>query len=203
MLLSSKTEAFKTADLNCKTIAANSWAQILVEKQLYRKPNDKHFFVHVIIKNTSDKTIAFDLGKRSLFYINQWFSSTEPQRNVIDEIRLNNPLTTQRDAQYLIDKFNKKRANNILTNTVHLIKIKPQKVFDYYIAFNNGSYKDIQDSQKQFIVIVMDGHMLFTNGQKVQILERDASDDVRAEIAMAVVPNFWKKMPALAEVFIY
>jgi hypothetical protein len=203
MLLSFKAEALTTVPLNYKIIADNSWAQILVEKQLYFKAHDKHFFAHVIIKNTSDKKIAFDLGRRSIFYINQWCSSSEPQRNLIDEIRLNSPLSTQRDTQYLIDIFNTKKTKSVLTNNVHLIKLKPQNVFDYYIAFNNGSFKDIQKSKKQYILIVMDGHMLFTDGQNLQALERDSSDDVKAEVAMTMTSNFWKKIPPYAKVFIY
>ncbi len=141
--------------------------------------------------------IGFDISKPSLFYVNQWCPSNGPQREIIDETRLDKTITEQ-DTLYLMDIFNNGKKNN--NNPINLLKLKPGKSYDYYISLNYGSYAEVKKSNASYLIIVMDGHMLFTDGKELQVIERDSKDDVNAEVPVIARPLSCSLIPPLAKV---
>ena len=67
-------------------LGASKLGKLEVEKTLYDKPGQEHFFIHVRVLNTSDRPIAVDLRNYwRVIYPNQWGPEDQARRGVINE----------------------------------------------------------------------------------------------------------------------
>jgi len=159
-----------------KTIAEGKWAKVSTERKLYRraeKADNEHFFVHIKIENTSGKSIGFDHPKRAnVFYPNQWAESTIPRRMAISEMRA------------IQDQISDSERKKLLANE-KLEKIAAGKTFDYFITFNAGTYKKIEELKCPYMILVMDGHVALTDGKDVEVVCRPMQDSSKAEVPLA------------------
>ena len=173
-----------------KIVAEGKWARVSTERKLYRraeKADNEHFFVHVKIENTSGKTIGFDHPKRAnVFYPNQWAESSIPRRMAISEMRA------------IQDEISAAERKKLLAND-KLEQIAAGKTFDYFITFNAGTYKQIEELKCPYMILVMDGHVALTDGKDIEVVCRPMQDSNRAEVPLAT-PVKIERLPKDAKI---
>ena len=177
----------------------NRWAVVgqshgaaaYVERTLYEKLGEPHFFVHVRVVNLTDAPIGIDLGRYSeVFYANQWGPSTAPHRGAVDEIR--GPMPPLDDV-----------ARAKLTRSFQLdgLAVAPAHgSVDYYRDFNASTRADVEAQTRGFryVLLVMDGGLDVTDGTGVDRILPPA-DDAAREVAIDM-PVPWKEIPPRARV---
>jgi hypothetical protein len=166
-------------------------AIVEVEKALYEKPGERHFFVHVRVRNTTNQPITADLrNDPGVVYPNQWGPLDEAKRGDInEEHRKYEPLNDARRAEVL-------KA----LNAHKLTAIAPSKSIDYYRAFNASTRGDVEKrtARHRFLFISLDGEQIVTDGEKVEQVSCGWGVDKPADVATDVflpVPLPWKTIP--------
>ncbi|MBS2006522.1 MAG: hypothetical protein JST01_05750 [Cyanobacteria bacterium SZAS TMP-1] len=159
-----------------KVVAQSAWARVSTERAIYKSnraaPND-HCLVHVKVENVSGKTIGFEHPKRaSVFYPNQWAESEVARRRIISEMRS------------IQDEISAGEKAKLLTRWDSLTKIAPGKSFEYFITFNGGNHLRMEESRANYVIIVMDGHIAFSDGKEVQLVYRSMQDSLKGEVPL-------------------
>lgn len=125
-------EVFAGGDAAWQVMASNALAVGAVERVLYERTNDPHFYIHVRITNQSGRPIGADLRDYwQVIYPNQWGLSQDPNRRVIDERR----ITPVAGKSTLVPEF----AGGRLT------RIAPGQSVDYYREFNASSPRPVRN----------------------------------------------------------
>ena len=176
-----------------KSIAANNWADVSVERKLYKRADSKKFYVHIKIRNLSSKLLGFESTTRfSSFYINQWAESMIGRRQIISEMRrLQNDLSgDEKKALQKLFASTKGSVNTVLrSDSEHerasMIKLAPHSDFDYYVPFDGGNYDKAEAVKLPYLILVMDGRMGLTDGNDVCLLRREQSDSSKGEVSIA------------------
>ncbi len=172
-------------------IRSGKMAEIEVEKTLYRKVGEAHFFIHVRIRNTTDRAIGIDVRDYSkVVYPNQWGALKEEQRGMINESRVRHaPLDDTQRAE-LLKEF---KANR-------LTAIAPGQVIDYFREFNarEPDKFEKQTLGYRFLFISLDGVSAVTDGEGVeQISCAWEEGNPRGMTDLIIpVPIAWKNIPA-------
>jgi hypothetical protein len=173
-----------------KIIATSGWAQVSAERAAYKSPTRKPFFVHVKIQNLSTRTVGFECTDRfQLFYPNQWAESQIPRRQVISEMRQNQAAFTPDEVSALIKLFHDTdgKTNVRLVNATEkkaMIKLSPGASYDYYLSFNAGGFEQLEKVKLPYAIIVMDGRIGLTDGNKVDTVRRNMNDSILGEIPL-------------------
>jgi hypothetical protein len=141
---------------------------LYIEKVNYFSKNGKPFLLKFTVQNKSNKTIGVDLTEYSkVIFPNQWGIYNQPFRSSIDEEQLIFKKMLLQDSIKIINKF----KMNVLTS------IKPNQSVDYY-AYWNGDEKSIHKmSINEFLIISIDGQMIFTDGEIIECLTMDNKND--------------------------
>lgn len=174
-----------------KIIAQSEWAQVSAECAVYKSTSRKPFFVHVKIQNLSTKTVGFECSDRfQLFYPNQWAESQVSTRQIISEMRRNQAAFTQDESSALIKLFHSTDGKTNIrlvdaTQKKAMIKLSPGASYDYYLSFNAGGFEQLEKVKLPYAIIVMDGRIGLTDGNKVDTVRRDMNDFTAGEIPLA------------------
>jgi hypothetical protein len=169
---------------------AGDWVDVIdkvavrIETILYERKGHPNFFIHVALRNQTPYDLGVDLSDSSMvLYPNQWGGSELDHRMVVDEEflppkELDPPLRAR-----LVEAFRSKR----------LTLLAPGKSVDYYTNFNASGRKDVQAAKGKFILISIQGQLVFTDGADVW--------DVRPSRDLAIrTPVAWKLVPMNARV---
>lgn len=157
---------------------------VRIETVLYETKDHRNFFVHVELRNQTPYDIGVDLSDSSMvLYPNQWGGSDLDHRMVVDEEflppkELDKPLRAR-----VVEAFRSKR----------LTVLAPGKSVDNYTNFNASGRRDVQAAKGKFILISIQGQLVFTDGADVW--------DVRPSRDLAIrTPVTWKSVPLNARV---
>jgi hypothetical protein len=169
---------------------AGDWVDVVdkvavrIETVLYESKGHPNFFIHVVLRNQTPYDLGVDLSDSSMvLYPNQWGGSELDHRMVVDEEflppkELDTPLRAR-----LVEALRSKR----------LTVLAPGKSVDYYTNFNASGRKDVQAAKGKFILISIQGQLVFTNGADVW--------DVRPSRDLAIrTPAAWKLIPMNARI---
>jgi len=166
-----------------QTIVSNDSVTIEVENVLYEKTDGDKCFIHVKLINQSENEIGVDLNDPwSVIYPNQWGASASTSRGVIDELRRFMPFDSA-FIQKTIEAFKSKS----------LTLIKGKGSTDYYIAFNADGKKKLKDVREKYVLVVVDGSIVFTDGKNVRQVSLEKVYRER-EVVMPT-PLEWKLLP--------
>lgn len=176
-----------------QVMATNALAVAAVERVLYERANDPHFFIRVRITNTTDRPIGVDLRDyRQVIYPNQWGINQESQRGVIDERRVPpTPLPAKLTEDFVAGK---------------LTGIAPGEAVDYYREFNASGRKEIEaQAQKdavKYLVVSLDGAVPVTDGKAVETLSCvwDGGRNTGNTDLVVPLPVRWNAIPGGVQV---
>ena len=162
-----------------QTVASNALARAAVERVLYERPNDSHFYIRVRITNTTDRPLGADLRDYwRVIYPNQWGVSQQDRRGEINERRLKQVA----DKSALVTDFAAGR----------LTRIEPGASVDYYREFNAGGRKEVEEEARQFagkyLVVSLDGQVPVTDGKRIAALSCLWEGDRTAADTDLVIP---------------
>jgi hypothetical protein len=169
----------RTLPQSWMTVASNPLATATVERTLYERPNDPHFYIRVRITNTTDRPLGVDLRDCwRVIYPNQWGVSQASQRGEINERRLKQVA----DKSALVPDF----AAGKLT------RLEPGATLDYYREFNAGGRKEVEEQARQFagkyLVVSLDGQVPVTDGKRIEALSCVWEGDRTAADTDLVIP---------------
>ncbi len=167
-------------------------AAVYVEKALYEKEDEPHFYVRVRVKNLSERAIGVDLRDYSkVIYPNQWGVHLNPVRGVINERRMIPDTIDNELKSKLIAAFKNKE----------LTIIEPHKSVEYFREFNASGRKDVDEKEGKYFILSMDGQLLVTDGKAVENVNLCRSrDKISPENTDLVIPLPipWKMIPRAA-----
>lgn len=139
--------------------------ELYIEKAIFHCSTNSNFLLKFTIKNISNKTVGVDLTDYwKVIYPNQWGIYKKPYREVIDETTIIPDTIINRTE--LLKKFN----NSLLT------MIKPNATLDYYRDWNGSGEKIELKNAEEYLIISVDGLLLFTNGndfESITLLNAD------------------------------
>jgi hypothetical protein len=183
---------FAQVDTNSfQTIYQSKVISASVEKVLYQTPQSKHFFIHYQIKNLSQNNLGiYTDAYFGLFYPNQWGVVTQPQRNIIDERRIDPAALKDSMIRFIEDKYK--------NHQLHLLL--PGETLDYYRDFNASHKKHVQLQPGEFMFISTDGQLLMTDGSKTEHAHFDAGSFDQSCIFLPY-PLVWKKIPTDSKIY--
>ena len=140
-------------------VASDSFATVLVERQLYSDGTHTTVFVHVRIDPTRGQNLSVDMRDPfKVFYPNQWTVRDSPNRAEIDEERISRKTMTDDQRRKVMADF----QTGALTPV--------GRHFDYYRAFFGAAPKPNQLGQGKYLIISMDGEIVLTNGRDIDVL---------------------------------
>jgi RNA polymerase sigma factor (sigma-70 family) len=160
-------------------------ATVEVATALYEGPGNSGFYTAVRITNTTRRTVGVALRNRSdAIYLNQWGGQDTPRREVVDERRvIYSPLDDNDRAQLRADF----RAGT-------LTRLRPGASLVYWCAFaNNHGRKEVEANGGKYLFLSMNGHILLTDGERVEQLR---CDDAGSADVIIERPVPWKTIPA-------
>lgn len=168
------------------SIAKSHQAEVLVERALFERPGEPHFFVHVRIVNETASMLGVDLRSYfDVYYPNQWCTSPIPRRVDINEGRLvPEPLDAVARSKLVADF----RAGL-------LAGIPARGSVDYYRDFNASSRADVEAQSRgyRYLIVVMDGRLDVADDADVERILPPQNDSVR-EVVLDV-PVRWAQVP--------
>ncbi|MDA1017525.1 MAG: hypothetical protein O3A00_24090 [Planctomycetota bacterium] len=129
---------------------------VSVERQLYERKDDPHFYMRFLLTNRTKNDVFVDLEKHNrVFSPNQWGFHRGPQRILVDEGRMIPITLTAAKRQELIARA----KDNALTH------IAPGQSIDYFREFNRQGRKEVEAQQKngKFLIVSIDGQLLATD----------------------------------------
>ncbi len=192
-------------------ISDSPWVKISGENKLFKRSRGDGFFVHIRITNRAGKSLYFD-DKFAPFSMNQWCTSQTPMRGVIDERRaVVKPLSSEEKNKFL-QLLEKRRTNAEATDQSSIYSLESGSSYDYYVSFSNGGIPSVEQQSRgaKFVIIVLDGRLLISDGQQVKVIARldygdknaDGQSAFNPEIPVSI-PIKWNKIPEPAHVFDY
>jgi hypothetical protein len=172
-------------------LATGELASVDVERALYEKEGQRHFFIHVQITNLADRPIGVDFSDYwKVMYPGRWGMSDLDHRTLIDEERMVYKDLDEAAREALLAAF---RAGGLATLPVH-------KAIDYYREFNASGRADVdaQEKQGKYLIISLDGVLRLTDGKAVEQLScawDSKGRDAKQTDLVITTPVPWKKLP--------
>lgn len=152
--------------------------EVHVEKSIFLSPTKSTFFMKFTIKNISNKTVGLDLTDYwKVIYLNQWGFYKKPYREVIDECQIIPDTAINKNE--IIKKF----KNNSLTI------IKPSETLEYYRDWNGSGEKVELKNKDEYLIISVDGQLLFTDGEQFEHLTLNEVDETKRAIVLSYPIN--------------
>lgn len=147
--------------------------EVYAEKAIFHSPTNKNFLLKFTIKNISNKTVGLDLTDYwKVIYPNQWGFYKKPYREVIDELQIIPDKTI--DTIEILKKF----KDNSLT------MIKPNETVEYYRDWNGSGEKVESKNKEDYLIISVDGQLLFTDGEQLEHLTLNQADETKRVIVL-------------------
>lgn len=142
-----------------------------IERTLYEKEGDPHFFIRVRVWNPGERAVEIDLKNGwTVFYPNQWGGLEQPQRFAIDEGILE-PQQTPKE----------------LTPPLHTIA--PGASLVYFRKFNASGRADIDATKSPFLFISIKGQLFVRAGTRIESVLPGA------DCLYLRTPVTWRKVP--------
>ena len=165
-----------------------SLVEVTVERALYERSDQAHFFLHFWVRNLRDKPVSVDLrDKWKLLHPNQWGFSETSYRQTIDESRMSKPVFDDPARAELMAAFAGEQLQSI----------EPGGALDFFVEFNASGRKEVeaQAGALPFLIVSVDGELLATNGRHIEwhsLLE--VFDTRRTDLALTT-PLKWRTLP--------
>ena len=173
-------------------LASDDFASVYAERQLYSDTGKETLYIHVRVYPKYGQKLGVDTRNPfKLFYPNQWEISATPSRSLIDEERMSpKPLTSEQRDQ-------------LVTNFQAGALTPVGKYFDYYRAFFGKAPNPEQLIHGKYLIISLDGELLFTNGKNTDVLTLEWIDGRGPKDTDLVFPTESKPkpLPAGAKIF--
>lgn len=159
-------------------------AIVSIDRQLYVSDTSDYFYIHVSIKNISGNALGMDLSNPwHILYPNQWqFSDTTFRTEINESQIIPEEITAAKSADI---------AKKIKDNK--LIMVLPAKTFDYYTEFNAEKPKDSEIAKNKYLIVAIDGQMIFTDGINIEQLKCNGDLNVDRELALKC-PFTWQQI---------
>lgn len=175
-----------------QAVAAGELARVEVERALFELSGNDLFYIHVAVRNLTDRAIGVDLqDPASVVYPNQWGGLNQQERQVIDERRIQHqPLDAARRASLL-------QAHQ----QEGLVTIVPSGSVDFYRAFNAGGRVEAAQTVTPFLFVSLDGQLLVSDGSTAETISLEwESQSVLDTNLILSTPIAWRQLPANARV---
>ncbi|HNQ69365.1 MAG TPA: hypothetical protein PKN32_13380 [Bacteroidales bacterium] len=152
--------------------------ELYVEKAIFYSTTENNFLMKFTVKNISSKNIGIDLTDYwKVVYPNQWGIYNKPYREVIDEEQII-PDTIINKTEIL-----KKYKDNSLTI------IKPDETIEYYRDWNGSGEKVELKNEDEFLIISVDGQLLFTDGEQLEHLMLNEAEETKRVVVLSYPIN--------------
>jgi hypothetical protein len=172
-----------------------SLVEVTVERALFERSDQAHFFLHFWVRNLRNKPVSIDLrNKQLLLHPNQWGFSPTNYRQSIDEGRMTKPSPEDQVRQELLMAFEGDQ----------LQPIEPSGAFDFFVEFNASGRRDIeaQAASWPFLIVSMDGELLATNGRHIEWHSLLEDFDTTKTDLVLTTPLLWKTIPEGAQLIL-
>ncbi|GAG99003.1 unnamed protein product, partial [marine sediment metagenome] len=135
---------------------------VYIEPQLYDKEGSDHFFLRVVLHNTTDQTIGLDMVVDpywSVLFPNQYvIQNAFDQEHPMIEHQIT-PITLSFDEKdYMMNNY----------KYGELSMMKPDTYIEYYRDFTGFHKKKVKLKENQKITLSFDGQMFVTDGKKIE-----------------------------------
>ncbi len=159
-------------------------AIVTIERQLYVSDTSDFFYIHVSIKNISGNALGIDLTNPwHILYPNQWqFSDTTFRTEINESQIIPEEINTAKTTE-----ITKKIKDNKLT------MILPAQTFDYYTEFNAEKPNDSEIARNKYLIIAIDGQMIFTDGTNIEHVKCNGDLNVDRELTLKC-PFAWQQI---------
>ncbi len=183
-----------TGDGSWHEAARGELAVVELERRLYERAGDEHFFVRVRVRNLTDRPLGLDLRDYwTVVYPNQWGALATEGRQTIDESRM--PARVLDAAR--CDDLRRGFAEGTLA------ALPAGGAAEYYREFNASGRADV-DAQavEPFLYVSLAGQTLVTDGENSENLplEWGPSDATANTDLVLAAPVAWAAVPDGAEV---
>jgi len=157
-------------------------AIVTIDRQLYVSDTSNYFYIHVSIKNISGNALGLDLSNSwHVLYPNQWqFSDTTFRTEINERLIIPEEITVAKTADI---------AKKIKDNK--LIMVLPAKTYDYYTEFNAEKPNDSEIAKNKYLIVAIDGQMIFTDGANIEQIKCNGDLNVDRELALKC-PFAWQ-----------
>lgn len=179
-------------DASWHALSRSSLADVFVERALYERDQDPHFYMQVRIDNASTKAIYVDLDDYgTVYHPNQWGVLNTSQRMMINERRLVQPGLDAARRQAIHKAF---KAGGFT-------EIAPGSSITYFRDFNNrkpGRFEIYEDRAegKQWLFVSLDGYLVLTDGQVIEQTGQSQADKaIHLSEVIFDAPLVWKQLP--------
>ena len=168
---------------------AGDLAAVEVEKRLFERSGDKNFYLRFRVQNRAAHEIGIDVRDGDLApYPNQWGGLGQPERLVIDEIRLD--LSTRRGA------IASKAVAGLHAGALQ--RLAPGAWLEFYRPFNAGGVADVKVLDKAttpYLFVSCDGAVAAAASTVAEVVETGASLILKLPVAWGVVPADARVIP--------
>jgi beta-lactamase regulating signal transducer with metallopeptidase domain len=184
-------------------LGKTQWASIDVEKSLCEKAGEPGFFIHVRVKNLTNRPIGVDLrGQRqwTAVYPKMWGEIDTEHRGIIRERRIIHKALDESARAKLLADF----------AAGQLAIIPVGKSIDYYREFISSSRADVDKARRRYLFVSLDGEQLLADGKNVEQFSlewrgdpnnpaADLVDHTRTDLIIPT-PSPWKTMPSNGQI---
>ena len=179
------------------TISApsSSLVEVMVERALFERSDQAHFFLHFWVRNLRDKPVSVDLrDKWRLLHPNQWGFSETSYRQTIDESRMSKALFDDKARQDLMAALQREE----------LQPLAPGGALEFFVEFNASSRRDLeaQAAAYPFLIVSLDGELLATDGRHVEWHSLLENFDTKNTDLVLPAPVLWRTLPADARLIL-
>ncbi len=179
-------------------IAESELVGVSVERALYEIPDSDEFFVKVQITNRINREIGVELHDyNNVIAPNQWGVHSMDRRVVIDESRIEAARITSKLKGQMITAFKEDQ----------LTFIRPKQSVTYFRSFNGSKSagraaikRHGKDSAGHFLILSIDGQLIFTDGETVNEVNCEWNDKLGPHETDVVIkfPITWKPIPKMS-----
>jgi protocatechuate 3,4-dioxygenase beta subunit len=175
-------------------LATGELASVDVERTLYEKEGQRHFFIRVRITNLANRPVGIDLNNYwKVTYPNQWGMENADHRTDIDERRMVPKDLDAAAREELLAAF----------RTGGLTTIPPGKSIDYYREFNASGRADVdaQEKQGKYLIVSLDGVLRLTDGEGVEQVSCAWGRKTQAPTDLVIpTPVPWRAIPSAGRI---
>ena len=175
-----------------RVLAAGRLGRLQAQAVLYRTADRSQCLVRVRITNVSPVPVAAAVDSDPLFvFLNQWSTSSEPRRLVIDEMELSAQGITKVEQDQLLE----------LHRTGRLAAIPFNTSVDYWRRFSGQCPSDNRVPPRHYLILSFSGRVRLTDGTTVEELTllggRPETRDVavRTPLRWATLPRGARRVP--------
>ena len=168
-----------------RLLAEGNLARLEAEPVLYRGEDESQCLVRLRVTNVAIDTIGVSMaGDPFLVFLNQWSTSHQPRRMVIDELELPRTAITTEERQLLLGAY---QAGD-------LVAIPPQKSTDFWRAFSGRCPNDGAVPPGHYLILSLSGRLRTTDGKRIEELTLLGAEPESRDLALRP-PLQWLPLP--------